>query len=103
MTLTGLSKKRPHSEIDGEACVPIAKKLNGLHIGVHPLVDFHDQSNDRSNGDVPPPPSQLSMSAKYEPSLSYSENPIYYEANRLLYEVHLLRLHREARRKEHPL
>ena len=36
---------------------------------------------------------------QYMPSLSSSENPVYYESNRLLYEAHLSRLHRTTHRR----
>lgn len=121
------SRKRPH-ENDGEEFMPISKKLNNLHIDVramvgdssvnggrsdandHHLLGVHDDAmhheshehlatnHDRSHNHASS--HDLTTHNPYLPSLSSTENPLYYEANRVLYEAHLARQERSSRRRD---
>jgi len=106
------SRKRPYEPAEGEEFLPISKKLNNLHIGVRTQSDDSDNisnssSNQRldiANANINPNqhhgnPIHQYDTLQYMPSLSSSENPVYYESNRLLYEAHLSRLHRTTHRR----
>lgn len=104
------SRKRP-LEVDANGFGPIAKKLHKLHID--PLIHVIPVSNTQSDQSTDNGHTRLvhalatSQSFNhlnsretlgdellYNPVLGIKQNPIYYEANRLLFEAHQLRVTR---------
>jgi len=115
MRLQEVSRKHPR-ESDPEEFIPISKKLNNLHLDGnittnqtfngaaadqsanlvhkelncdgHPGRGALESDRDTNNGHRLPP--------NYEPSLNPTQNPLYYEANRLLFEAHVSRSTRKT-------
>ena len=105
------SRKRP-LEVDANGYGPISKKLHKLQID--PIVPVIPNSNSESDvstdndghGRLLLASSQslshfnshdsLRGEFLYNPVLGVKQNPIYYEANRLLFEAHQLRVTRSS-------
>lgn len=111
MTQSSLgSRKRGRSDGDEECrdFTPLSKRINNLHINngnhsnpaheeVHPVstpgrADVNASNVGRSNGGV----MGGVQHSSYNPDMSVSDNPFYYEPNKLLYYLNIERVQRSG-------
>ncbi|XP_063977577.1 uncharacterized protein LOC135162728 [Diachasmimorpha longicaudata] len=119
-TMTQASRKRGRSiEDESSEFTPLSKRINNLHINnLGKLCEVPAESPAdaewTNRNFVPSPnhsePSQSSSSSdgfslaaqnnfmiqEYQPDLSPTENPYYYENNKLLYSLYVERMHRRV-------
>ncbi|OXU17675.1 hypothetical protein TSAR_012081 [Trichomalopsis sarcophagae] len=112
MTQANRKRGRDMEEESGEF-MPLSKRINNLHLnnmGIQDSSSEHLEWNGNNHSFVPSPnhsePSQGSSSCdgyssshssytmEYRPDLSATDNPFYYENNKLLYNLHMERLQR---------
>ncbi|XP_005187470.1 uncharacterized protein LOC101893436 [Musca domestica] len=116
--MAGLIDKRKRSREDDVSCdsTPLSKRINNLHLSNFEEA-AHDNLHNNNNNHLqqhmskeamhmhhatasvskPPPmntPNGETNNAIYHPELNKSENPFYYDKNKLLHELHLERLKR---------
>lgn len=108
---TMFSRKRP-LEVDANGYGPISKKLHKLQIDPTipvipiPTTESGLSTKNGSHGQLELAASQslshfnsrelLNEEFSYNPVLGVKQNPIYFEANRLLFEAHQLRVTRSS-------
>lgn len=102
--MTPNRKRGRHSLEDETEFMPLSKRINNLHINSNLLLE-HQKTAPESWGlgvncpDSPPLSvhsvewNQLSA-APYNPELNESQNPYYYNNNKLLYEMYVARQER---------
>uniref|UniRef100_A0A146L2S3 Uncharacterized protein n=1 Tax=Lygus hesperus TaxID=30085 RepID=A0A146L2S3_LYGHE len=115
-----LCRKRSRNPNEDEASefTPLSKRINNLHLNTFPLpkslvesetkTEAHKElvaANERlsslqydvSRGvdDAPASQAPPQWPPQYSPEMSSSENPFYYESNRLLYELYQQRMQRQ--------
>ncbi|XP_014219492.1 uncharacterized protein LOC106647556 [Copidosoma floridanum] len=114
MTQANRKRGRDMEEENGEF-MPLSKRINNLHLnnlqgGGQENLSENMESHWGNQNFAPSPnhsepsqgssscdgysSSQSSYSVEYRPELSASENPYYYENNKLLYNLHMERMQR---------
>ncbi|KAI4503792.1 hypothetical protein M0802_001195 [Mischocyttarus mexicanus] len=113
--MTGNNRKRGRIEEESADFVPLSKRINNLHINnfstlqkgtsdtmksdwgnsnIYHTTNYPEQNQISSHMDDTCGSSQSSYSNEYRPDLSVSENPFYYETNKLLFSLHMERIQR---------
>lgn len=115
--MTGDNRKRGrNAEEESSEFMPLSKRINNLHInnlsGIQENVS-ENMETDWSNRNFLPSPnysdlsqgsplydgcssSQSSYTTKYKPDLDATENPFYYESNKLLFSLYMERVQRTS-------
>ncbi|XP_076259436.1 uncharacterized protein LOC143195846 [Rhynchophorus ferrugineus] len=102
------NRKRSRSFQDETEFMPLSKRINNLHINnmlteQNPSVtnsEWNAQGSTSHNVRLPESPSgseqsvELKFSPSYAPELNESQNPHYFNINKMLYEMYLERLNR---------
>ncbi|KAK9888281.1 hypothetical protein WA026_000544 [Henosepilachna vigintioctopunctata] len=104
------SRKRTRNQQEEVEFMPLSKRINNLHINNSLLFENQASSTQNSiqlgpeppNGcfNLPDSPQSLEWSnavPNYSPELSETQNPHYFNINKLLFEMYIERLHRESR------
>lgn len=115
--MTRANRKRGrNAEEESSEFMPLSKRINNLHInGFSGLQEntLESMETDWGNRNMMPSPnylegsqgspgedrcssSQSSYTAEYRPDLEATENPFYYESNKLLFSLYMERLQRTA-------
>ncbi|XP_044758971.1 uncharacterized protein LOC123316805 [Coccinella septempunctata] len=105
------NRKRPRNNKDEGECLPLSKRINNLHIN-NRLMFENQQGHSQNPMQVGPGPPSYDMPQindpsenhqypqqmpNYSPELDESQNPHYFNINKLLYEMYLERSRRETR------
>ncbi|XP_054012401.1 uncharacterized protein LOC128894584 [Hylaeus anthracinus] len=115
--MTGDNRKRGrNAEEESSEFMPLSKRINNLHInnlsGIQENVS-ENMETDWSNRNFLPSPnysdrsqgspsydgcssSQSSYTTEYKPHLDATENPFYYESNKLLFSLYIERVQRTS-------
>lgn len=109
-------KRGRHAEEESSEFMPLSKRINNLHINSLSGIQENVSENmdaDWSNRNFLPSPnnsepsqgsplydgcssSQSSYIADYKPDLDATENPFYYESNKLLFSLYMERIQRSS-------
>lgn len=109
-------KRGRNVEEEASEFMPLSKRINNLHINSFTSLQENTAENmdtDWGNTNFIPSPnysepsqgspsydgcssSQSSTTAEYRPDLNATENPFYYESNKLLYSLYMERIQRTS-------
>ncbi|XP_043261686.1 uncharacterized protein LOC122402728 [Colletes gigas] len=111
-----IRKRGRNAEEESSEFMPLSKRINNLHINSLSSIQENVTENmdtDWSNRNFLPSPnysdlsqgsplydgcssSQSSYIAEYKPGLDATENPFYYESNKLLFSLYMERIQRTS-------
>uniref|UniRef100_U5EL64 Putative transcription factor n=1 Tax=Corethrella appendiculata TaxID=1370023 RepID=U5EL64_9DIPT len=109
MTASVDKRKRSREEDNNNDFMPLSKRINNLHLNSHHqqhhqflingFIDNHHQQNINSNNETRNNHQQQAQISneileEYKPDLDSTQNPHYYNSNRLLYELYVERMRR---------
>ncbi|XP_026469747.1 uncharacterized protein LOC113373681 [Ctenocephalides felis] len=99
MKMTAENRKRSRDEDLNDASMPLSKRINNLHIH-NSASNFMKINQNSNNSSVPSRENNVKSDAPvtngYNPDLNASQNPFYYQNNKVLFELYMERMQRNG-------